>query len=156
MTKSAELRAQDFEMPRLRGCEMEREIQPWHKILLNPEFANIKGVSNVFCMHQEMNFSIDWDGHLRRDNVIASFHVICRIEPEVVLISFVNFVGMKRTKLSVRSRIPKIKSKLPRLGLNLQRVRFRRRKIHFGPSFLSKYAQSEHFRSHENECGYNH
>src|SRR5579863_6164575 len=111
-------------MPRLRGCEMEREVQPWHEILLNPQFADIKGMPHVFRMHQEMNFPIYRNGHLRRDHIIASFDVICRIETEVVLISFVNFVGMKRTKLSVRSGIPKIKSKLSSLSLNLQRVRF--------------------------------
>src|SRR5580658_6724123 len=103
-----------------------------------------------------MNLPIHRNGHLRRDHVIASFHIICGIETEIVLISFVDFVGMQRPKLSVRSRIAKIKSKLSCLRLDLQSVRFGRRKIHFGPSFLSKYAQSQNFRADKNKRSYNH
>src|SRR5271170_3255417 len=120
MTQPAELRAQNLKMSRLRGCEMKGEVQPRHKVLLNPEFANIEGMADVLRMHQEMNLSIYWNGELRRDDVIASFHIVSGIQTEIVLISFVNLVGMKRPKLSVRTRVSKIKSKLSGLCLNLE------------------------------------
>src|SRR5208282_298032 len=123
MTKPAELRAKNLETPGLSGCEVKREIQPRHKVLLNPQFADIEGMADVFGMHQEMNLSIYWNRELGGDDIVASLHVVRRIQAEIVLISFIDFVGMKRPKLSVRARVPKIKSKLPRLRLNLQCVR---------------------------------
>src|SRR5580658_1304456 len=156
MAKPAELGTQNLEMSRLRGCEMKRKVQPRHEILLNPQFANIEGVADVFCMHQEMNLPVHGDGHLCRDDVISRFHIVRRIQSEIVLIPFIDLVWMKRSKLSVRSGIAKIKSKLACLRLHLQSVRFGRRKIHFGPSFLSKYAQSQNFRADKNKRSYNH
>src|SRR5580692_2057805 len=156
MTKTAELRTQNLEMPCLRGCEMKRKVQPRHKILLNSQFADVKGVPDVFRMHQEMNLPVHGDGHLRRDDVISRFHVVRGIQSEVVLIPFIDLVWMKRAKLSVLSGIPKIKSKLACLCLHLQSVRFGRRKIHFVPGFLSKHTQSQNFRANKNKRSRHH
>src|SRR5580698_1137545 len=117
MTKSAELRTQNLEMPRLRGREVKRKVQPRNKILLNSQFADIKRVADVFRVHQEMNLPVYGDGHLGRDDVISRFHVVRGIQPEIVLIPFIDLVGMKRAKLSVRSGISKIEGKLACLRL---------------------------------------
>ncbi len=107
-------------MARLGRREMEREVQPGHKILLNSQLANIEGMSHVFRVHQQMNFAVYGNGHLRGDDVISRFHVIRGIQAEIVLISFIDFVWMKRAKLPVRSGISEIKCKLASLRLDLQ------------------------------------
>src|SRR5580693_4893882 len=63
---------------------------------------------------------------------------------------------MKRTELSVRSGVSKVEGELPGLRLNLKSVRFGRRKIYFGPSFLPEHTQCENFRADENERGDDH
>ena len=63
----------------------------------------------VLGVHEEMNFAIYGNGHLRGHDVVAGFHVIGRVEPKVILVSFVDLVRMKRTELPVRAWITKIK-----------------------------------------------
>src|SRR5580658_10758191 len=119
MTQAAKLCAQNLEVSRLRCREMKRKVQPGHKILLNSQLADIERMADVLRMHQEMNLPVHRDGHFRRDNVISRFHVVRGIQAEIVLISFIDLVRMKRAKFSVRPRISKIKSKLPSLRLHL-------------------------------------
>src|SRR5277367_3041270 len=110
----------------------------------------------VLGVHEEMNFAIYRNGHLRAHDVVAGFHVIGWVEPEVILASFVDLVGMKRGKLSVRAWITKIKCELARLGLDLQGVRLWRCEVDIRPGFLSEHPKCKDFCPNENECRGNH
>src|ERR1700730_5583694 len=113
-------------------------------------------MTDVFCVHEELHFTIYGNGHFARYDVVTGLNVVGGVQTKIIGVPFVNFVGMEGTELSVYPGIAKIKGELARLRLNLHCVGLRRSKVHLRPRFLSKNAESQNLRTDENERRGNH
>src|SRR6266567_5975176 len=92
----------------------------------------------VLSVHDQMDFFVDGNHQFARRDVVASGNVVLRIEPEEIRVALIDFFGMESTELSVRPGIAKIKSELPGLHLNWNRVRRCRLKVDLRPGLGSK------------------
>ena len=105
---------------------MNRQIQPGYEILLNAQFAHIEGMINILGVHKEMNFPIDRNRELSGHDVILRIRVAVGIKTKKILVALINLVRVKRTKLSIRPGVAKIKKQIVRLefepGLRWRRV----------------------------------
>ena len=119
MSQAAKLGADDFVLTDLGRGEVQRNIQPGNKILLHPQLPHIKGMSHILRMHEEVDFLVHRDRHLGRHDVVPRIHIMLGVETKDILRSFVDQLGMKGAKLSVRTGIAEIESELS--GLDLDR-----------------------------------
>src|SRR5258707_10240000 len=109
-------------------------------------------MSHVLSVHQQLDFAIYWDDKLRGYDVITGLYVVCGIETEEIGIAFIDFIRMQRTKFCINARIAEIEGELAGLGLNLHGIRLGWSEINVSPSFLSKKAEGQNFRTEKNEC----
>ena len=119
--QSAKLGTDDFVPADLGGSEMNREIQSRNEVLLHPQLRNIKRMSDILRMHQQMNIAVHWNRHFSGHNVIFGILIVGLIKTKKVFVGLVNHRGMERTELPVRAGIAEVKRKLPGLHLNRQR-----------------------------------
>src|ERR1700683_1514641 len=56
VTQSAELRAHDFELSGLRGCEMNRDDDSRNEILLNPQLADVETMPHIFGVDRQQEW----------------------------------------------------------------------------------------------------
>src|SRR5258708_34426316 len=105
MPESAELRADDFVLANLCRRKVDCKVQARHKVLLYAQLANVKGMSDIFGMHQQLNFPVDRHIKLAGNDVVARLDIIRGVEAEEIGIAFVNFVGMQRPELSINAGI---------------------------------------------------
>src|ERR1035438_2780100 len=101
-------------------------------------------MADIFRVHKKMDFFIYRHGHFSRHNVVSSIYVMFGIEAENVLRSFIDHLGMRSAKFSIRPRISEVKRKLPSLHLNWNGIGGRGRQIHVGPCLHAKYRSEEH------------
>src|SRR5271165_6302290 len=147
MAQSAQLRADNFVSADLRSREVDGKVKPGNEILLDAQLADEEGMPNVLGMHEQLNFPVHRYHKFAGHNVIAGFDFVGGVQPEIVLIAFIDFVGMNGPKLSVGPRIAEVESKLLRLRLNLDGVGLGGREVYVRPSLLSHYAEGEDFRA---------
>src|SRR5256885_1928852 len=118
VSEAAKLRAHNFILPDFCSCEVQRKIQTGDKVLMNSQLWDEECVSDIFRVHQQMDFAIYGDGHLGSDNVILRVGIMRCIQPKEILVRLIDHVGMSGTKLSVRTGIAEVKRELPSLDLN--------------------------------------
>src|SRR5580704_11831146 len=156
MPQSTKLRTDDFVLADFRGCEVNRDIQARNKILLHPQFRNVEGMPHILGMHEQMNFAIHRNRHLRGYDVVFGILVVRGIKSEEVCVGLADLLRVKRPKLSIRPRISEVKRKLPGLHLNRQRVRRGRSEIHAGPRLYAKHTQSQTLGADQQKSSYHH
>src|SRR6266487_980795 len=108
-------------------------------------------MSNILCVHEQADFFIDRNSHLRSDDVVLRVLVIVDVEPKNILIGFVDLLGMEWSEFSVRARITEIKRELPGLHLYWKRIDCRRREIDSCPRLLSERPQNEDLQTDQDE-----
>src|SRR2546425_3368964 len=75
-------------------------------------------MSNILCVHEQMNLPIHWNTELGGHNVVLGVGIVVRIKTKYILGRLTNLLRMKRTELSIRTGIAEIESKLSGLNLN--------------------------------------
>src|ERR1700676_475132 len=129
---------------------MHGKIEAWHEVLMDAQRRDVKRMANVLGVHEEMNLLIYRNGQLGSDDVVPGFHVMLGIEAKQILSGLADHLGMNWTKLSILTRITKIKCKLPGLNLDGHGVGRGWREVHPGPSLGSERAQSQNFHAYQN------
>ena len=84
-------------------------------------------MSNIFRMHEQMNFLVHGDRHLGGHNVVFGIRIIGSIETKEILRSLVDEFRVKGAELSIRTGVAEIESKLSCLDLDGHGVGRRRR-----------------------------
>src|SRR5437016_2741122 len=69
MPQAAKLGADNLVSADFRCRKVQGNIQPGNEVLLYPQFPHKKRVADVFGMHEQMDFLVDGDGHLRGHDV---------------------------------------------------------------------------------------
>src|SRR5947209_19596165 len=105
----------------------------------------------IFRVHEQQYFPVHGHGQFTGYDIVPSFDIIRGIQAKEILISFVNFVGVKCAEFPVGPGVTKIKRKLPGLRLDLQGVRPRRGKVNSGTSVSPENAERKRFCANENE-----
>src|SRR5712671_1058504 len=104
---------------------------------------------DIFCVHEEMDFLINWDSHFGGHNIVPGFDVMLGIEAENILRALINEFRVQGAKLLIRTRVAEIKSELSGLRLDGHCRGGRRREIDVRPRFHSKDAERQNFRSYK-------
>ena len=135
---------------------MHGEIETRDKVLLDAQLPDVERVAHILCVHHHVDFAVDGYRQLRRDNVIARFDLVGGVQAKIILVPFVNLVGMDGAEPAINARVPEVKSELARLGLDLQGIRPRRCEIDIGPRSLAKNTERQDLRAHKDERGRHH
>src|SRR5216683_6209072 len=117
MSKSAKLGADNFVPAGLGRGEVQRNIQTGNKILLHPQLPHKKGMSNIFRMHEQMDFLVHGDRHLGGHDVVFGIRIMLGVETIEILRSLINELGVNGAQLSIRAGVAEIERELS--GLNL-------------------------------------
>src|SRR5271169_1583085 len=149
MAQPAQLRADDFIFARFRGRKMDRKIQPRYEILVDAQRRHVKGMTNIFGMHEQMDFLVYGNSHLRRYNVVPGIRVVFWIKTEEILVSLIDQLRMKWTKLFICTWVAEIESELSGLDLNGEGGGRRWREIYGRPRLHSKGSQGQNLRANE-------
>src|SRR5580693_1920679 len=91
-------------------------------------------MSNVFGVHQQMNFTIHRDSKFGCDDVVFGILIVSGIESKEILVRLIDLVGVEGTEFSVGTGIAEIESELARLHLDRNRVGGGRREGDVSPS----------------------
>src|ERR1700722_14018801 len=142
VSETTQLRAYNFVLADFCSGKMDGKIEAGHEVLMDAKRRDVKGMTNVLGVHEEMNLLIYRNGQLGGDDVISRFHVMFRIEAKQILGGLADHLGMNWTELSILTWITKIKCKLPGLNLDGHGVSRGWSKINSGPSLGSERAQS--------------
>src|SRR5277367_3206 len=102
-------------------------------------------MSNILGMHEQMNFPVYRNRHLRSHNVVSRIHIMLRIKTKEVQRSLIDKVRVNRPKFSIRTGIAEIESELSRLNLDRHGTRRRRREIRIGPGLHSEDSEGQNF-----------
>src|ERR1700719_1834029 len=100
-------------------------------------------MSNILCVHQQVDFTIYRDGHLGGYNVIFGIGVVVHIESEEILLCFLDHLGMNRAELSIWAGIAKIEGELSSLHLHRHSIRGGCSEIDGGPGFGAESSQGQ-------------
>src|SRR5882762_6458914 len=155
MPEAAKLGTNNFVPADLRCRKVQRNIQSRNKILLHTQLPHKKGMSNIFGMHEQMDFLVYGNRHLSRYDVVPGLWVVLQIQAEKVLRPLIDQLRMDRSEVSVRPRIAKIKGKLSGLHLYGHGVRGGRREIYVGPCLHSEHSEGHHLCAYQ-QHGRNH
>ena len=139
MAQSAKLGADNFIPSDFSGREVHGKIETRNKVLLDAQLPDVEGVAHILCVHQQVDFAVDGYHQLSGDDVIPRLDVVGRVQAKIILVPFVNLVGIDGAEFPIGARIPEVKSELTRLRLDLQSIRPGRREIDIGPRPLAKH-----------------
>src|SRR5579864_4198489 len=117
---------------------MNLQIETRYKVLMDPQGWHIEGVAHVFGMHQEADFTVDWNGHFRGHDVIFRISIVVLIQSIEVLVGLADLIGVNGTERTVRTGITEIKRKLSGLYLNRHGTGSGRSEVEFGPGLDAK------------------
>src|SRR5208282_163722 len=83
----------------------------------------------------------------------ARGNVVRGIESKIVPIAVADLFGMESPELSVGTCVTEVERELLGLDVNMERIRFRRRKVHSRPDLRANEGESENLDSdHEDHC----
>src|SRR6266481_6675472 len=102
-------------------------------------------------MHHQRNWLVHGNHQRRRNDVVAGIDIVGWIEPEEILVSFVNFVRMQGTKFSVGPGVAEIKTKLFGLHLDWERVGSSLLEINLSPGIFAEDAKRENLRANQSD-----
>ncbi len=98
VSEATKLGTDDFVFADFRCREMNRDVQSRNEILLDSQFRDVEGVSDVLRMHQQVDLAVHRDGHLGCHDVVFGILVACGIEAKEVRVGLTDLVSMQRTE----------------------------------------------------------
>src|SRR5260370_30493526 len=110
MPEAAKLSENNFVLANLSCGEVQGNIQPGNKILLHTQLPQKKGMSNILRMHEQMDFLVYGNSHLRRYDVVPGIRVVFRIKAKKILVGLIDQFRVQRTELFIRTRVAEIES----------------------------------------------
>src|ERR1700723_1840206 len=143
MPQAAKLGADDFKFAGLCGREMHGNFQARNEVLLDAQYRNVERMADVLGMQSEQDGVIHRDNQRTYYHVVASRHIVRRIQTEVISVAIVDLVGMEPAKLAVRTGVAEIKGKLLGLNVNMQGIRSGRRDVDRGPRLRTDEGESQ-------------
>src|SRR6266404_7674390 len=155
MSEATKLGTNNFVLADLSGGEVQRNIQPGNKILLHTQLPHKKGMSNIFRMHEQMDFLVHGDSHLGGHDVVPGVRVVLWIKAEKILVGLIDQLRVKGTELLIRTVVAEIESELSGLDLDGEGGDRRWREIYVSPCLHSEDSEGQDFRAYEQQ-GSNH
>ena len=99
-------------------------------------------------MNRQQDRLVDRNCQGTDHNVISRRDIIRGIQSKIIPGPIADFIRMNRAKLAVRTRIPKIKSKLLSLNVNVHCIRRSRFQIYRCPGLLPNERKGEYLNAH--------
>src|ERR1700691_3130913 len=63
---------------------MDRKVETGNEILLNAQFGDIKRVTQVLGVHEQMDLPVDRYGHFSRDNIVLGILIVGCVQAKEV------------------------------------------------------------------------
>ena len=75
-------------------------------------------MSNIFCMHQEMDLLVHGDRHFGGHDVVPGIRIMLGVETKEILRSLINEFRVSGAERSIRTGVTEIESELSGLDLD--------------------------------------
>ena len=118
-------------------------IQARDEVLLNPKNRHVERMPDILRVQREQDWVVHRHDQRAHYDVVASRHIVLRIQTKVISVRFIYHFGMEGTKLAVRTRIAEPKGKLFGLYVNVQGIGSGWHIVNRSPSLRAQKGESQ-------------